>query len=176
MKTPGRNRTRHAGFTLFELLTVTALIGVLASIALPVYRNYAIIARVTEGLNLLGELRTRISVDFSENFVLSTEIPAGGTPDGQVFGGPYYKYETLFGAPHDMWDQIEYQPKGPNRVIALRAHRKPEWENSDIGIYLQVRLNPNGLLSFRCTINNNLTNEQYVPTSCREGDVNDWAW
>lgn len=176
MEATDPNSSRCAGFTLLELLTVTALIGVLASVALPYYRNYSVMARVTEGLNLLGELRTRISVDFSENNALSTEIPAAGTPDGEIFGGPYYKYETLFGVPHDMWDQIEYQPKGPNRVIALRAHRKPEWENTDIGIYMQVRLNAGGTLSFRCTINQNLTNEQYVPNSCREGDVNDWLW
>ena len=170
------NKRHIAGFTLLELLTVTALIGVLASVALPVYRNYAVMARVTEGITLLGELRTRISVDYSENNALGSVIPAGGTPDGEVFGGPFYKYQTLFGVPHDMWDQIEYQPKGPNRVIALRAHRKPEWENTDIGIYLQVRLNSDSTLSFRCTINNDLTNEQYVPNSCRLGDVNDWLW
>jgi len=75
-----------------------------------------------------------------------------------------------------MWDQIEYQPKGPHRVLALRAHRLPEWDNTDIGLYLQIKLNPDSTLSFRCTINLVITNEQFVPSSCREGDVNDWSW
>jgi len=109
-----------------ELLTVTALIGVLASVALPVYRDYTIQARVSEGVLLLGELRTRIATAYSRANALSTEIPGSPPPDGILYGGPFYKYQTMFGQAHDMWDQIEYQPKGPNRVIALRAYRKPE--------------------------------------------------
>lgn len=165
----------QAGFTLMELLTVTALIGVLGSVTLPVYRDYSIQARVSEGVLLLSELRTRISTDFSENNQLSTNIPGAPPPDGQLFGGPYYSYATLFGAPHDMWEQIEYQPKGPNRVIALRAYRLPEWQNSDIGIHLQVKLLPDNTLAFRCTVNNVITRMQFVPASCRDGDVNDWT-
>lgn len=169
------NSRRQKGFTLMELLSVTALIGVIASIALPVYRDYAVQARVSEGVLLLGELRTRISTEFNRTNQLATTIPAAPTPDGTLHGGPFYKYRTLFGVDHDMWDQIEYQPKGPNRVIALRAHRKPEWGNSDIGIHLQVKLQPDNTLEFRCTVNNIITRMQYVPASCRDGDVNDWT-
>lgn len=165
----------QTGFTLMELLTVTALLGVIASIALPVYRDYSIQARVSEGVLLLGELRTRISTDFSEHGALGMNIPGAPPPDGELYGGPYYKYATLFGAPHAMWDQIEYQPKGPNRVIALRALRKPEWQNSDIGIHMQVKLMPNDTLSFRCTVNNVTARMQYVPASCRDGSVDDWT-
>lgn len=168
-------RSEQKGFTLMELLTVTALIGVLVSVALPAYRDYRIQARVSEGVLLLSELRTRISTDFSETGTLGTMIPAAPPPDGSLHGGPFYKYATLFGRPHDMWDQIEYQPKGPNRVIALRALRKPEWDNSDIGIHLQIKLQPDNTLAFRCTVNNLLTRMQFVPASCRDGDVNDWV-
>ena len=174
MKLSSHSR-RQAGFTLMELLTVTALLGVLASVALPVYRDYSIQARVSEGVLLLGELRTRISTDFSENNQLSTNIPGAPTPDGELYGGPFYSYQTLFGRPHDMWEQIEYQPKGPNRVIALRAYKLPEWQNSDIGIHMQVKLLPDNTLAFRCTVNNVITRMQYVPASCRDGDVNDWT-
>lgn len=142
---------------------------------MPVYRDYSIQARVCEGVLLLSELRTRISTDFSENNGLSTNLPAAPPPDGTLYGGPFYRYATLFGAEHDMWEQIEYQPKGPNRVIALRAYRKPEWENSDIGIHKQVKLLPNNTLVFRCTVNNVTTRMQYVPASCRDGHVDDWT-
>ena len=170
-----RYGNRQRGFTLMELMTVTALIGVIASVAMPVYRDYLIQARVSEGVLLLGELRTRIATGFSRTGALSTEIPGSPTPNGILYGGPFYTYQTMFGAPHDMWEQIEYQPKGPNRVIALRAYRKPEWDNSDIGIHLQVKLLADNTLAFRCTVNNTITRMQFVPASCRDGSVDDWT-
>lgn len=133
---PFSHSCRQAGFTLMELLTMTALLGVLASIALPVCRDYSVQAKVSEGVTLLGELRTRISTDFSEKNQLSTNLPGAPPADGELYGGPFYSYQTLFGRPSDMWEQIEYQPKGPHRVIALRAFRLPEWRNSDIGIHI----------------------------------------
>ncbi len=163
------------GFTLMELLSSTAIIGALASVAVPFIMEYVVQSRVTDGVALLDELKQRIELGFDETGALAEEIPASPTPSGQIYGGPYYTYETLFGVTHEMWDRFEYQPKGPHRVIALRAYRKPEWENSDIGIYLQIQLKADNTLDFRCTVSDQLTRVSYVPSSCRDGDLNDWT-
>jgi prepilin-type N-terminal cleavage/methylation domain-containing protein len=170
-KKPGSQR----GFTLIELLATTAILGVLLSVAVPWMQSYTIRARVTEGVLLLGELSRRVATEFYQRGEISSGIPGAPPPDGTIHGGPYWDYATMFGAEHEMWSRIEYQPKGPHRVIALRAHRKPEWLNSDIGLHLQVKRVNDNELDFRCTINNTQDRIEFVPASCQDGNVNDWS-
>ena len=171
------NKSRSAGFTLVELMSVTAIIGVLASIALPFMRDYAIQAEVTEGVTMIDELRRRVEVAYYDNNMagLPTTVPGLPAPNGQLNGGPYWTYQNMFGTTHPMWDKVEYQLKGPNRVLVLRAQRKPEWANSDIGLHLQIRRNADRSLDFRCNVNNDPIRERFVPASCRVGTPDDWV-
>jgi type IV pilus assembly protein PilA len=52
------------GFTLIELMIVVAIIGILAAIAIPAYQDYAIRAKVTEGLNLGDSAKTSVAEAF----------------------------------------------------------------------------------------------------------------
>lgn len=48
------------GFTLIELMIVVAIIGILASVAIPAYQDYTVRAKVTEGLSLAAGMKSRI--------------------------------------------------------------------------------------------------------------------
>src|SRR5262245_45283253 len=65
-------RDTQQGFTLIELMIVVAIIGILASIAIPAYQTYSVRAQVAEGLNILAHAKTRVV----EAYLNSGEAPA----------------------------------------------------------------------------------------------------
>ncbi len=62
---------KQGGFTLIELMIVVAIIGVLASIAVPQYQNYTARAQASEGLSVTAGLRA----DIAEQYSLRGKMP-----------------------------------------------------------------------------------------------------
>ena len=71
---PATCNKKQGGFTLIELMIVVAIIGVLASIAVPQYQNYTARAQASEGLTITGGLRADIAEQYSLTGGMPTTI------------------------------------------------------------------------------------------------------
>lgn len=75
------NSSRSSGFTLIELLVVVAIIGILASIAMPMYSKYVQRSKAAEATTTLSEWRNRVERFFQDNRTY-TGVCAATAPTG----------------------------------------------------------------------------------------------
>jgi type IV pilus assembly protein PilE len=61
------DNTKHQGFTLIELMIVVAIIGILAAIAIPNYRDYVQRGNAAEATANLANLKTRMEQYYQDN-------------------------------------------------------------------------------------------------------------
>lgn len=184
---PGRVRSqRVAGFTLIELMIVVAIIGILASLAVPAYKNYLIRARVSEGLGLMSGVKPAI-VEF---YTVTGAMPTGfrdlgfGTSGAPVSGGQdtwaVGTFVAVFGFESDLWKGVEWQPKRACPVtngcgiLVLRTTGSTVTGGVDIGLHLQAKAQ-GGAVRFRCVVNDAVARRPFVPAVCREGSADDFA-
>lgn len=77
------------GFTLIELMIVVAIIGILASVAMPAYQSYSVRAQVSEGLNIAGPVQSSMAEFYYDNGTFPTDNADAGLALPAAFTGNY---------------------------------------------------------------------------------------
>jgi type IV pilus assembly protein PilE len=90
------NKYKALGFTLVELLITLAIVGFLAAIAYPNYRQYLLRAHRTEGQTALQQTATRMERYFSNNSAYAPDMATLGEPATTANG--YYTINIAPGA------------------------------------------------------------------------------
>lgn len=89
------------GFTLLEVLIVAALIGILASLALPAYLNVTEKGRVAEAKNMLGAIRLAQIGYAGQNAYFTTNVSTLDATlpsiSGTVSQGRFFNYTAVSG-------------------------------------------------------------------------------
>ena len=133
------------GFTLIELMIVVAIIGILASIALPAYQDYTKRTHFSEGLALGSAAKNGIV----EYYEANGQFPADNTQAGLSLS------DQIIG---NAVTSVEVQADG--RVEIIYNAKVEDGETLILSPYTT-----SGSLKFTCT--QGTVNDKYRPASCR---------
>ena len=148
---PTTGRAWYQGFTLIELMIVIAIIAIILTLAIPVYSNYAIRAKVTEGLSVANSAKTAIGAACIEdpNMVGLTNDKAG------------YSFKEGTGDEDYVSD---VQASGACAAPVLTVTTKNTGQSPDPEVILTGTLS-SGHLSWVCHSDN--THHSLLPNRCR---------
>ncbi len=151
MQTTAKNAFRNlkqGGFTLIELMIVVAIIGVLASIAVPQYQNYTARAQASEGLSVTAGLRADIAEQYSLRGELPTSTQLGLDSDNFNVSGRY----------------VESVAYGGGGVISVTFGDNSALDDAQMDITPDGGNPGNGWI---CSWNDNSGQDNWLPAGCR---------
>lgn len=155
------------GFTLIELMIVVAIIGVLASIAVPQYQNYTARAQVAEAFNLASSYKVVMADYYSlrgrfPNSNAEAGLPTEGDISGngaENFTDSYVNAIAIWGAAGDYTARVVIEMSDNANSAVAGKWVVMESQESDGSIQWSCRTT---------TGSGNAMDEKYLPGSCRD--------
>ena len=142
-------KTQH-GFTLIELMIVVAIIGIIASVAIPAYTNYIIRSQVAEGINLSTAAKIAAAEYFQTHGVFATSNGSAGIEaPGNITSTYVSQVEIVAGGAIEITYGNTIHPNLVGAILSMT----PDSTNP-------------GSVSWDCNGNAALPNK-YLPAACR---------
>lgn len=142
-------KNEQRGFTLIELMIVVAIIGILASIAVPAYQDYLIRAQVSEGLNLSAGAKDSVNSYYADRGIWPADNGAAGIAAATGIAGRYVTKVTVTSGTID----VEYGGAA-NALISGKS------------IQLTPRTN-SGSVEWDCDSAGDEIADRHLPGACR---------
>lgn len=150
------NRSRTAnfslskGFTLIELMIVISIIAILLALAVPMYKDFTVRAKVTEGLVLAAGAKNAVAQTCTEDSTLSpTNLNTGFT----ITTSTYVRSITISNTCEEPWIIIRTKDTGANTDVVMSLDG--------------TIINEKGHIAWNC---HRVTGDAaHIPGSCRGG-------
>ncbi len=84
---PTRRNSSAKGFTLIELMITVAIVGIIATVALPSYRAYILKSRRADAMSTLSQAQTTFERCYAANFTYA--VPPCTAPSATSLNGFY---------------------------------------------------------------------------------------
>ena len=150
---------KQQGFTLIELMIVVAIIGILAAVAIPSYRDYTARAQMSEALSLLSGFKTGLAEYHQSQGAFNTKLKI--TQFGSTISGKYVSKLELRNASGDYIDMVAIMKPAASGVASEIAG-KQLWLSASDGT------KGSGGRQWVCNSGSSNISDRHLPSACRK--------